>query len=154
MLKRNHIIHIHIASPSSGLFSCLSCWANQAFKENKCRQMQGIRRLAFCAESEQTRGKVTLHCVYRVSKLTYILLIFPSIVSTLLELTINFSTADDFSPRCEMAKYFKNETYFTGETRTKPLLVTSPAPCLERAAAAPWGRAVRRWACFTTCALT
>lgn len=43
--------------------------------------MQGIRRLAFCAESEQTRGKVSLHCVYRVSKLTYIfklVLIFPT----------------------------------------------------------------------------
>ena len=45
-------------------------------------------------KSEQTRGKVTLHYLYKVSKLTYILLIFPAIVSTLLEVTINFSMAD------------------------------------------------------------
>lgn len=52
------------------------------------------------------KGKVTPHYLYKVSKLNYVFLIFPPIVSTLLELTINFSMADDFFPRCEMAKYF------------------------------------------------
>lgn len=62
-----------------------------------------------------------------VKNKNYIFLIFPSIISTLLELTIHFSMADDFFPRCEIAKYFLKEMYVTEQTRTKPLLVTSPS---------------------------
>lgn len=50
--------------------------------------------------------------LYKASKnKNYTFVIFPIIISTLLELTMNFTMADNFSPRCQIAKlkYFLKE---------------------------------------------
>lgn len=48
------------------------------------------------------------------------------------------------------------KTKWTSQEKWEPNPYLWPAlPCVwQRAAAAPWGRAVQRWVYFTTCALT